>query len=148
MYNLLLLHLFICISHHANFDQYTISFYVINLFMNSLNIYWAKTVPGNVLDTGAVVTTTTDPAPALMEFTISQGKENLTVLLQFLVSAWQSKSQALGLGSRSRKASLRIWHLCWNIRMSRRWPGWVTCMKVIARRNKNTGGVFVKAYAK
>ena len=64
------------INHHDHFHRYTNSVYIINLFMNSLNIYWAKAVPGNVLDTGAVVTTTTDPASALVEFTISQGKEN------------------------------------------------------------------------
>lgn len=74
-----------------------ISFYIyINLFMNSLNIYWAKAVPGNVLETGAAVTITTDPAPALVEFTILQGEENLTVSL--LVSAWKSKSWVLGGG--------------------------------------------------
>lgn len=56
--------------------------------MNSLHIYWATAAPGSILDTGAVMTTTTDPA--LVEFMISKGKENLTVLLQFLVSAWQS----------------------------------------------------------
>lgn len=38
-------------------------------------------MPGNVLDTGAVVTATIEPAPALVDFTVSQGKENLTVFL-------------------------------------------------------------------
>lgn len=33
-------------------------------------------MPGDVLDTGAVVTTTMDPAPVLVEFKISEGKEN------------------------------------------------------------------------
>ena len=45
-------------------------------------------VPGTILDTGAVITTTTDPA--LVEFMISKRKEDLAALLQFLVSAWQS----------------------------------------------------------
>ena len=55
--------------------------------MNSLHIYWATAAPGNILDTGTVMTTTT--APALVEFIILKGKENLTALLQFLVSVWQ-----------------------------------------------------------
>lgn len=37
--------------------------------------------PGTVLDVGATVTTATDPAPALREFTVSQGKEKVAQLL-------------------------------------------------------------------
>lgn len=63
-------------------------------------------MPGNVVDTGAVGITTTDPAPALLEFMISQGT-GLGHVTAIFGKCWEVKVQGAGVGERIKEDFLK-----------------------------------------